>query len=351
MWTNATKLVLSQALKCYKNRGDEGCCMRSDGLDFAPRRFSTTKLAERDRIPFWCDVFGRQVVRANIESRSDDPFEAEAAIRALPGLRRASFVSKAAHLERPLNMVADGDDAVVLLVSERGTLTASQRGRDVSLRTGHATLLLHAEPSAVTHAQIRFQGLIVPRAPVAALVTAVEDAAMRPVARSNAALRLLMSYLKTISGDIAVQPPDLRALAVNHVHDLVAMIIGANRDGAVITQDRGVAAARLATIKADIIERIGLGDASIEAVAMRQGVTPRSIQRLFEREGSTFSSFKLEHQLACARRMLRNRQYAGWTIGDIAFAAGFGDLSYFHRVFRRRFGATPADMRTDRRER
>jgi len=146
--------------------------MRSDGLDFAPRRFSTTKLAERDRIPFWCDVFGRQVVRANIESRSDDPFEAEAAIRALPGLRRASFVSKAAHLERPLNMVADGDDAVVLLVSERGTLTASQRGRDVSLRSGHATLLLHAEPSAVTHAQIRFQGLIVPRAPVAALVTA-----------------------------------------------------------------------------------------------------------------------------------------------------------------------------------
>src|SRR5262245_27897843 len=61
MWTNATKLVLSQALKCYKNRGDEGCCMRSDGLDFAPRRLSSTKLAERDRIPFWCDVFGRQV--------------------------------------------------------------------------------------------------------------------------------------------------------------------------------------------------------------------------------------------------------------------------------------------------
>jgi AraC-like DNA-binding protein len=71
---------------------------------------------------------------------------------------------------------------------------------------------------------------------------------------------------------------------------------------------------------------------------------------LFEREGSTFSSFKLEHQLACARRMLRNPQYGGRTIGDIALAAGFGDLSYFHRVFRRRFGATPADMRTVQRE-
>jgi len=246
-----------------------------------------------------------------------------------------------------MNMVADGDDAVVLLVSERGTLAASERGRDVSLKSGHATLLLHAEPSAVTHAQIRFQGLIVPRAPVAALVTAVEDAAMRPVARSNAGLRLLMSYLKTISRDAVVQQPDLRALAVSHVHDLVAMIIGANRDGAAIAENRGVAAARLAAIKADIIECIGRDDVSIEAVAARQGVTPRSIKRLFEREGSTFSSFKLEHQLACARRMLRNPQYGGWTIGDIALAAGFGDLSYFHRVFRKRFGATPADMRAD----
>jgi hypothetical protein len=45
-------------LNCYKTCGDEGCCMRLDGLDFAPRRFSTTKLAERHRIPFWCDVFG-----------------------------------------------------------------------------------------------------------------------------------------------------------------------------------------------------------------------------------------------------------------------------------------------------
>ena len=99
-------------------------------------------------------------------------------------------------------------------------------------------------------------------------------------------------------------------------------------------------------IQAHRHEGVRAGDAvGIEAVAARQGVTPRSIQRLFEREGSTFSSFKLEHQLACARRMLSSRQYAGWTIGAVAFAAGFGDLSYFNRSFRRAFGATPSDIR------
>jgi len=43
--------------------------------------------------------------------------------------------------------------------------------------------------------------------------------------------------------------------------------------------------------------------------------------------------------------MLADRRYAGLTIAAIAAAAGFGDLSYFHRVFRRRFGATPSDVR------
>ena len=321
--------------------------MPSDGLDFAPHRFSTTAVPERRRVPYWREVFGRKLVRLDIEPRSSDSLEAEAEIRSLPGFRSTSFVSAAAHLERPTHMLADGDDALVLLISRRGTLTASQRGRRVLLRSGDATLLLHAEPSAVTHAQIRFQGLIVPRAPVAMLATNIEDAAMRPVPHTNETLRLLTAYVKAISGGLAIGQPDLRHLVTTHVHDLLAKIIGATRDGAALAEERGVAAARLAAIKADIIEHIGHGDLTLLALGARHGLTPRSIQRLFERDGSTFSAFKLEQQLASARRMLADRRYATWTIAAIAMAAGFGDLSYFHRVFRRRFGATPSDARAE----
>ena len=79
------------------------------------------------------------------------------------------------------------------------------------------------------------------------------------------------------------------------------------------------------------------------------GLAPRYIQRLFEAEGSTFSSFVLEQKLARAHRMLTDVRYATSTISAIAFAAGFGDLSYFHRVYRRRYGATPAETRNDAR--
>ena len=68
-------------------------------------------------------------------------------------------------------------------------------------------------------------------------------------------------------------------------------------------------------------------------------------QMLFEGTGSTFSEYLLKERLSRAHRMLNDNAYAAWTISSIAFAAGFGDLSYFNRTFRRRYDATPSDVR------
>ena len=46
-----------------------------------------------------------------------------------------------------------------------------------------------------------------------------------------------------------------------------------------------------------------------------------------------------------AHRMLTDPRYVARSISAIAFEAGFGDLSYFNRTFRRRYGATPSDVR------
>ena len=66
---------------------------------------------------------------------------------------------------------------------------------------------------------------------------------------------------------------------------------------------------------------------------------------MFELEGMTFSEFVLSQRLMRAYRMLLDPRHAGLTISSIAFAVGFGDLSYFNRTFRRRFGMTPSDLR------
>lgn len=87
------------------------------------------------------------------------------------------------------------------------------------------------------------------------------------------------------------------------------------------------------------------GRLSVGAVAARHRVTPRYVQLLFEREGTTFSEYVLNKRLARAHRMLADPRYVTWTVTDVALEAGFGDVSYFNRRFRRRYGARPTDVR------
>jgi AraC-like DNA-binding protein len=59
----------------------------------------------------------------------------------------------------------------------------------------------------------------------------------------------------------------------------------------------------------------------------------------------TFSEFVLTRRLAVAHRLLTDRRLTHRSVTSIAFDAGFADLSYFNRVFRRRHGATPTEIR------
>jgi AraC-like DNA-binding protein len=106
-----------------------------------------------------------------------------------------------------------------------------------------------------------------------------------------------------------------------------------------------VRAARLRAIKADIEAHLAHGGLSPGAVAKRQQVSDSYIRKLFGGEGTSFSEYVLARRLLLAHRMLIDRRWAGVGIASIAYDAGFGDLSYFNRAFKRCFGATPSEVR------
>ena len=138
---------------------------------------------------------------------------------------------------------------------------------------------------------------------------------------------------------------ELSRAVAQHICDLIALSMGAHRDAPALLQQRGVRAARLQAIKADIAARFNDFELTVNAVALRHGVTPRYIQKLFEDDGVTFSEYVLERRLAEAHRSLADPHLANRSISTIAFNAGFSDLSYFNRTYRRRFGATPTETR------
>jgi AraC-like DNA-binding protein len=132
---------------------------------------------------------------------------------------------------------------------------------------------------------------------------------------------------------------------VAHIHDLIALSIGAARDAAAAAEDRGVRAARLRVIKADTARNLADCELTVTAIAARQRVTPRYVHKVFESEGVTFSEFVLGRRLAAAYRLLTDPRFDYRAIASVAFDCGFADLSYFNRTFRRRYSATPSEVR------
>src|SRR5262245_13375460 len=138
---------------------------------------------------------------------------------------------------------------------------------------------------------------------------------------------------------------DADPLIASHLHNLIALSLGAARDVAAEAREGGMRAARLQAIKDDITARLTEVSLSVSSLAARHGVSSRYVHRLFEGEGVSYTQFILELRLALAYRRLRDSRWADHNISAIAYDVGFGDLSYFNRTFRHRYGATPSDVR------
>ena len=159
----------------------------------------------------------------------------------------------------------------------------------------------------------------------------------------------LRSYASVLEDQREFSTPELQRAVVAHLHDLIALTLGASRDAAEVAANRGVRAARLRAVKADIVRHLKDQSFNVTGLAARHGITPRYVQKLFEREGLTFSQFLLDQRLARAHRLLGDPGLSDRTISVIAFECGFGDLSHFNRAFRRRYGETPSDVRSSAR--
>jgi AraC-like DNA-binding protein len=306
------------------------------GASFA-LRIATGDLPAASRLPALRDLFDRSI---GMDITAEDGQPVDLQVNAVPGLRRATmrrpFTARAA---RTSPRLSDGDDTVCLMIKSAGQMALYQGRYETVPDVGDGMLLVYRHPSQLVFQQATYLSLRVPLQALAMLVD-VEAAAGQRIIGETQALVLLRHYVASMPQQLA--DPTLAGLIATHVHDLMALAIGATGEGREIARGRGVRAARLQTIKADLTRDVSQ---SIDEIARRQAVTPRYVQTLFEEQGTTFGEFVTARRLDVARSMLRSPRYAGWSIAGIAFESGFRDLSHFNRRFRRQFGVTPSEFR------
>jgi AraC-like DNA-binding protein len=317
----------------------------STRADFPITRIATDEIPVAERIAKVREAYARTIADIEITPHASSAFAWRGAWRKLPGLALACAAASGVRIARA---ATNGDDDLIFTVAAEGRVTLQQEGRETVLRTGDIAVTRARRSATIDCApESRWIDLGVPSH---VLSRAIDDSVLVTAIMAPEPRSMLLRYVDVLLASAGLERPDTLNLAVAHVHEIVSLVLLAARADGASDRARRPGAGRLRAIKADIVENASSRDLTMASVAARHRVTPRYVRKLFEGERTTFSEFVLQQRLARARRMLADPRCAGDTISAIAFACGFGDLSYFNRVFRRHYGATPTAVRETARE-
>jgi AraC-like DNA-binding protein len=293
----------------------------------------------------WREEFARAFLEMEIEPLGSALFRAFIRVDALPGLAISNSVTTPLRSYPPPAALQSSGDFVALF--PRGTGMRYEQGRFAqNARDGIVLLSDTSRPWRLDMTELhQLCAARVHRERLLAFVPNAEDLAGRPIPVSPTMVSLLTGTL-----DLATQlgpalDPLARQAVSRHLVDLIALVLGAKGDTAELARGRGLAAAQLMVIKRYLVDQLSEPKLSVREVAARHSVSVRYVQLLFERSGTTFTKFLTEQRLLAAYDRLTNVLTRAASITQIASECGFGDLSTFNRAFRRRFGATPSDIR------
>lgn len=306
------------------------------------QRFSTADIPEPLRREVSEAVYSAHV-SGTIDFVPDVPFGAELSMRNLDGLHLAMMDVS------PVRFVTPRDDRGVLYLGmtlSGGGRLADGREQDTRAVRGGDVCAMRCEDGYVAYADrpSRFINFAIP---YGRILPGLADAgrANPSLSMDHPAARLLQGYAAALLGHEGALPEADQALYAGHIADLVALLLGPTRDAAEQARTGGARAVRRLAVQADVRANLRTPELSVDWLARRHGISPSYVRSLFYDDGTSFTDFVMAARLDRVAGRLRDPASAGATIAAIAMAAGFGDVSWFNRLFRRRFGMTPGEMR------
>jgi AraC-like DNA-binding protein len=138
----------------------------------------------------------------------------------------------------------------------------------------------------------------------------------------------LVLRTESLSRPLPSADPRLCVVLERHARDLMARILRHES-----LSDR---------VRQILMQEVPGGNPSLEWVASRLALSPRTLQRRLRDEGTTHVALLDDLRRDLAIGYLKEKRVP---IGEIAFLLGFSEPSAFHRAFRRWTGSTPGEVR------
>jgi len=294
----------------------------------------------------WREELCRNFLRVDIAPARPDRVDCRLDMVLMPGAAFCTTSGGALTFSRTRELLSDGSDDLMLVSADTGPLRGGHAGGPVAMQRSGICLVDSAVFNTVELGETeQFTSLRIARRDLLEICPRAEDQLFKPIEDQPTLRRTIDRYMALARDTAPRLDQAARQLMGQHLVDLAGLLLGSRPDAADLARQRGFSEARLALMKQAVIEELANDRLTIDLIAARFGVSARHAQRLFERGGTTFTEFVLEQRLLLARRLLRHPHHRSRKITDIVHGTGFADVSYFNRVFRRRFGVTPSEMR------
>jgi len=305
-------------------------------------------LSDRQRFGMWRDIHNAQIASFDYGICDDRPFHARLDALSLGPVTIGTMAGTVNSAERSTtNIREDGGEGYCLLInSGTRSMAGTQLGRAFAVERGAAVLVSNSDAvKLVSAGETLWTSVLLPNHALEKPFSNVGDRLALEIDAGNEALALLTGYHKLLASMGSLSSPALVRHAGETVLDLVALATGLKGDAAELAGAKGLRAARLSAILQKIETQYRDPALSARRLASQLGLSARYVNELLHETGHSFTERVLELRLQEALRLLASPQCRAARISDIAYRAGFSDISHFNRSFRQRFGCTPKAAR------
>ncbi len=309
-----------------------------------PELFATADVHPRDRLAYWHDFVCDNLVQADCTVRRDQPFSGEVRVASAVELRIVECAGTLQSVTRSKHHIArDRADGFGLVIQHLGGNVLSQDGREAVLGPGDFVLLDTTRPFRIgINSGFAQTVVMLPRSTLLRRLGAPEPYIGRHIDGATGVGGMLSPLLRALPASLEAMTAAARERVADNILDLVATAL-------LSEVEHGPLSAGMTLVRVKLWIETHLGEPlSAERIAAACRLSARYLNRLFEREETSLMRYVWERRLARSNAELRDPAMRHRHIGEIAFAAGFNDLSHFSRAYRARYGCAPKATRISR---
>lgn len=236
---------------------------------------------------------------------------------------------------------SNNQDRIRVVIPRRGTVGIAQGGRDALVKPGAFTLYDATNPVNIgSDASYVHSVVTLPRAPVLLHTPGIEELMSQRFDMTTPAMRVFMTLANEFENMAPVLVPHSLDSYTSVLSDALSIALSSQLQEASKNSDRA-----LSRVMRLMTERLRDPDFSIDEIIVSEGLSERSLFRLFQSKGFTPWSWVIQRRLQGIASDLQDPRNAKRKIADIAFSWGFSEPSHFTRAFKAHFKMTPRDWR------